>query len=703
MSLLGNAAVITIGAVLASSYYSTFSNAESTAVKLGAAYKQTQDKLAAVNSIGKYEKQLGMLDARYKSGKVDADIYAKVHETLHNKLFAAKGAATTLGLALDKLGQSHKKLTFMEKYQGMRVSGIGMYNTAKAGIKQNWLEAAGAVGTIGLPVKIAADFEQSMSRVKAIVGATDSEFKTLSQTARQLGRSSEFGSSGVAAGMFSLAQQGYKTNQIIGMMPGLLNLASAGMTELGETSAIAGNILFDFSLKAGQMTHVADVLAKTFTSCGTNLQELGEAMANVGPLAASLNISLEQTAAFLGFLSKAGVKGAAGGAALRSMLTGLVKETGEGAQMLRQLDVEARDLDGNLRPLGDVMADLSRGLSYLGDAERLEALSAIFGARAAEKLTKVFGEGSVAEINRFTEALKKCDGAAKEIGKVNDENFWGSVKILKSELTDIGISIGQVLLPVLRVFAEIIAFVLVPIGNFIEANNVITSTVVWVASGLLMLTKVFPLVALGIRLITGAMMTNPIGLIIGLIAIGLGLIIQYWDPIVEGIMWVVDAIGTALGYGWEAVKFLFFFTNPIGIAIKAIDYLVNKIDILGKAWKWVKGLFGFGEKTAMPEIGSAIKSASDNAAAQNPDNTDANAAGEKRARELARQTQESSPAMAASRVSSQKQINNNQTITIHTQPGQSPEEIAEMVLKRQQQLDEQNEQGAMYDHELSFA
>lgn len=701
MSLLGNAAVITIGAALATNYYTTFANAESTAVKLGAAYKQTQTKLEAVNLVGKYEKQLGLLEQRYKSGKVSADVYAAVHEQLRNKLFAANGAASTLGISLNKIGETQKKLAADEKSQGRKVAGIGMYNAAKTGIKQHWLEAAAAVGTIAAPVKLAADFEQSMARVKAVVGATYDEFKMLGQTARQLGRASEFGSSGVAAGMFSLAQQGYKTNQIVGMMPGILDLASAGMTELGETSAITGNILFDFNLKASQTVHVGDVLAKTFSTSGTNLTELGEAMANVGPLAASLNISLEQTSAFLGFLAKAGVKGAAGGAAFRSMLNGFIQDSGEGARMLRQLDVEARDLDGNLRPLGDIMGDLSRGLSYLGDAERLAALNAIFGSRAAEKLVKVMGEGSVEDINKMTEALKNCAGAAKEIGKTNDETFWGSVKILKSQIGDIGISIGQVLLPPLRVLATVLSTVLVPIGNFIEENTVVTTTVVWVVASLMMLKNVLPLVALGFKLVTGAIMTNPIGLVLGLIAIGLGLIIQYWDPIVEGIMWVVDAIGTAIGWGWEAAKFLFFFTTPIGLAIKAFDLLTNKIEIVGKAWKAVKGWFGFGDKPAVPEIGSAVKSTT---SAPDAANAAANADGERRAGEIARQTRESSPAMAASRINSQRTVTNHNSITIHTQPGQSAEEIADLVFKRQQEIEDQQRQGALYDNnELSFA
>jgi len=709
MSLLGKVAIITIGAALASNYHSTFANAESTAVKLGDAYKKTQAKLSVSNSIGKYEKQIGALDARYRAGLVTTDIYAKIHAKLQNQLFSTRGEATKLGVALEGLGKTQQHLlTLRGKYQETRIAGLGMYNSAKEGMKQQWVGAAGAAGTIGIPLKIGADFEQSMSKVQALTSATDSEFKTLTETARKLGSSTVFSSTEAASGMFFLAKSGFKTNQILGAIPGMLDLAAAGGTELGETADIAGNILNSFNLKSEKMGHVSDVLAKTFTSSATGLRELGEAMSYAGPVAAGLNVSLEETSAFMGFLADAGIKGSMAGTTFRSVMLSLTDDTSEGSDVLREMGVEARDLQGNLRPLGDIITDMSNATANMGTAEKAAALNAIFGERAVTGMMRVMSEGGAAKIGKFTEALKKADGTARKIAEINMNNFWGSVEQLKGGLEDIGISIGYVLIPPLRTAIDAFAWILEPIGNFAKENTVITGAVVWFAASLLMLTKVLPLVALGIRMITGAIMANPVGLVIGLIAIGASIIIQYWEPIVGFFGWLWDGVLSVFGFAWDAIKWYFYNLNPLGIIIKnwepikafftglwdwivggakaAFEWILNKLNVVGLVFNGLKSIFGFGNS---PATDSA--------------NADSNAAGETRAEELARQTQASSPAMAAARTSNQKQINNNQSITIHTQPGQSPEEIADMVMKRQQELSEQQQQGALYDHELSFA
>lgn len=788
MSLLGKVAVITIGAALASNYHSTFANAESTAVKLGDAYKKTQAKLSVSSSIGKYEKQIGALDARYKAGLVTTDIYSKIHAKLQNQLFSTRGEATKLGVALEGLGKTQQHLlTLRGKYQETRIAGLGMYNSAKEGMKQQWVGAAGAIGSAAIPIKLAADFEQSMSKVKALVGATDTEFNALTDTARKLGSSTVFSSTEAASGMFFLSQQGFKTNQIIGAMPGMLDLAAAGGTELGETADIAGAILNSFNLKAEQMTHVSDVLAKTFTSSATNLRELGEAMSYAGPVAAGLNVSLEETSAFMGVLANAGIKGSMAGTTFRSVMLSLTDDSSEGADMLREMGVEARDLDGNLRPLGEIMADLSNAIADKGTAEKGAILNAIFGERAVTGMMKVMSKGGVETLKQFTKELNNVDGVGKKIAAVNMDNFWGSVEQLKGGLEDLGITIGNVLIPPLRLFVDTITFILEPIGNFAKENTLITTTVVWFAATLLMLTKVFPLVSLGIKMITGAIMANPIGLAIGLIVIGLSLIIRYWEPIVGFFGWLwngvvsifgfawtsikwyitnltplgliiknwepiksvlveifewvkllflnftplgliiknwgpiksffigwLDGIKAVFGYVWEAIKWSFiepvkpiienwspiklFFTGLwdeiIGGAIDAFGWILSKLEFIGQAWGKLKSIFS---------IGSMVEKSRESRLALENKLNGGSTYTEEQAEALAKRTQASSPAMAASRINSQKVIHNSPSITINAQPGQDEEMIANLAVKRIQEYNEQQQQGALYDHELSFA
>jgi TP901 family phage tail tape measure protein len=168
------------------------------------------------------------------------------------------------------------------------------------------LTAAGAAGAVGLgaTVKVAADFESAMSRVGALSGATEKDMSSLTQTAKDLGATTSFSASQAAEGMSYLAMAGYDTNEIIASMPGLLNAAAAGQTDLATTADITSNILSGFGLEAAETAKVADVLTKTFTSSNVDLSMLGETMKYVAPTAKAMGISLEETAAAAGILGK---------------------------------------------------------------------------------------------------------------------------------------------------------------------------------------------------------------------------------------------------------------------------------------------------------------------------------------------------------------------------------------------------------------
>lgn len=128
---------------------------------------------------------------------------------------------------------------------------------------------------LGTAVKVAADFESAMSRVGALSGATAQELKKLTANAEEMGRKTAFSATQAAEGQQYLAMAGYKTNEIIAAMPGLLAMAASGQTELGETADIASNILSGFGLEASETARVADVLTKAFTNSNTDLRMLG--------------------------------------------------------------------------------------------------------------------------------------------------------------------------------------------------------------------------------------------------------------------------------------------------------------------------------------------------------------------------------------------------------------------------------------------
>ena len=165
------------------------------------------------------------------------------------------------------------------------------------------------MGTVGLSVKVAADFEQAMSRVGAVSRASEEDMALLTAQARELGATTAFSASQAAEGMEYLAMAGFDTQQIIAAMPGLLDTAAAAGESLGSTADIVSNILSGFGLEAEETGRVADVLTATFTSSNTTLGSLGETMKMVAPVAASLGSALRKLPPWLGSSATLAFKG----------------------------------------------------------------------------------------------------------------------------------------------------------------------------------------------------------------------------------------------------------------------------------------------------------------------------------------------------------------------------------------------------------
>jgi TP901 family phage tail tape measure protein len=775
--MLAKAAAITIGATLATGFFQTFNTAEKAGFSIGKAYQKTNKQLGATQNLIKYRNLIGQLREKEKQAGGASKQLAAGIATVTRKYRQAKTEVKSYGIEVGKVIQAQKRLAMQSKHQKLTIGGRA---TAKKGwqdTKSNFMSTGIAAGMFAVPIKLAADFEQGMANVGAVVGATQKEMQQLTGQARHLGRTTMFSATEAAEGMQFLAMAGFKTKQIMASMPGMLNLAAAGNTELAETADIASNIMSGFNLKASEMNRIGDVLAKTFTNSNTDLQQLGEAMKYAAPTAAALGVSLEETASVMGFLGNAGIQGSMAGTAVSKMLSSLAAPASEGAKILADLNIQTQDMEGNLRPLGSVMADFEESLVDLGTAQKAAAVKAVFGERALKSMLNVLGKGNTAKIGKFTEMLKKAGGTAAEVAKKRLNTFWGKAKILGSALQDIGITLGNVFIPVLSVLASTISAILSPLGSLMEQFPLLTGAISYLIVGIVTINTVVPLltgvytmvkgylmltranllktvvfmrstllptvistlttaytfiagtavpaiigavatmwgfIAPTLATVVGAVWTTAlsvsaaiysipiIGWIAAAVAVVIGaavLIYKYWEPISNFFSGLFNDNIAAIKTIWGWLKVLFEW-SPVGIIMAnwtpiseffsglwsgivdsakfAFEWILNKLNVIGSAWNTVKGWFGGG---------------SDESPAESPMAT--NAVSSARA---------SAPAAVAARNSNQKQVNNNQQITIQTQPGQSPDEIAEAVMRKQRELDDEQQQGALYDqNEYAFA
>lgn len=338
---------------------------------------------------------------------------------------------------------------------------------------------AALAGSVVAALQPAIRFEQSMAEVGAVANASDEDLAALTSTARELGAKTSWSASQAAEGMKYLSMAGFEANETIAAMPGMLNLASAGATDLGQAADIASDILSAFQMEAGEIGHLGDVLTNTFTSSNTDLSMLGETMKYVAPVAQSLGISLEDTAAMAGKLGDAGIKGSMAGTSLRAMMSRLAAPTKEARNALKALGVQTLDADGNLRDFHTILAEIDAGLDQFGTGKQQDLVAAIAGLEAASAATVLLDMAGSGALQNYSDSLDEAGSAARIAAQMND-TAAGALKRLGSITESLAISVGSVLLPELVEILDAVMPVIAAVEQWAAANPELVS---WVFRG----------------------------------------------------------------------------------------------------------------------------------------------------------------------------------------------------------------------------
>lgn len=311
------------------------------------------------------------------------------------------------------------------------------------GIGTAVLAASSAIaGLVGAAIKVGMSFEQQMSRVQAISGATAEEFAALEKQAIDLGASTAFSATEAAEGMENLASAGFSVEEIMAAMPGMLDLAASSGSDLATASDIAASTLRGFGLEASDAAHVADVLAKTAADTNAAVEDTGEAMKYVAPVAHAFGISMEETAAAIGIMSDAGIKGSQAGTTLRGALSRLAKPTDAMTGVMEELGLSFFDAEGKMVSLGEMTAMLQEKTAGLTDEQRNAALVTLFGQESLSGMLALM-EAGPEKVDALTTSLENCDGAAAEMAETMTDNLAGAVEEFSGAAETLGILVYQ--------------------------------------------------------------------------------------------------------------------------------------------------------------------------------------------------------------------------------------------------------------------
>lgn len=286
---------------------------------------------------------------------------------------------------------------------------------------------------------VGSSFEEGMSGVAAISGATGDELKKLEDTAKELGAKTKFSASEATEAMTNLAAAGFTTNEIIDATGGLMNLAAASGEDLASSTDIAASTLRGFGLDASKTAHVADVLAENANRTNAAVADTGEAMKYVAPVAKAMGISFEETSAAIGIMANSGIKGSQAGTTLRGALTRLVKPTGDMVSTMEDLGVEFFDAQGNMKPLKGIIKELEKGTKELTSQQKNQALTTLFGQEALSGMLSLV-DGGADQLEDLTQSYIDCDGSAQAMADTMNDNLAGQITILGSSLEGLGIA-----------------------------------------------------------------------------------------------------------------------------------------------------------------------------------------------------------------------------------------------------------------------
>lgn len=309
------------------------------------------------------------------------------------------------------------------------------------------------VGLGTAAVKTISDFESAMSKVSAISGATGSDLDALNQKAQEMGAKTKFSATESAEAFTYMAMAGWKTEDMLQGIDGIMALAAADGLDLATTSDIVTDALTAFGLSADDSGHFADVLAAAASNANTNVSLLGESFKYAAPVAGALGYSAEDTAIALGLMANAGIKGSQGGTALRSSLSRLIKPMGDAAALMEQYGLSMTNADGSMKSLGEVMEMLRTKMGGLSEAEQAQAAATLFDQDAMSGMLAVIN-ASDSDYEKLTSAIYGADGAAQQMADTMLDNLSGQLTLLKSALEGLAIQFGEILMPYIKQFVQ---------------------------------------------------------------------------------------------------------------------------------------------------------------------------------------------------------------------------------------------------------
>lgn len=297
-----------------------------------------------------------------------------------------------------------------------------------------------AIDAAKYAVEVGSSFEAGLSEVEAISGATSGEMDQLSEKARALGSSTKFSATDVTSAMTNMSLAGWKVQQTLSGIDGVLQLASASGMDLAESSQVVTDNISVFNLQAEQATQIADQMAYSQAHSSTTAAELGQAYKNCGANMNAAGQDISTTTVLLEALANKGLRSAEAGTAQAAVMRDMISKMSDGAIKIGETSVAVADANGNFRNMIDIVADIEAATDGLADSQKQEALMATFTSDSTKALNMLLSTGSD-NLREMAAELDNCQGAAQSMSDIMQDNLKGAMTELGSAQEGLGIAV----------------------------------------------------------------------------------------------------------------------------------------------------------------------------------------------------------------------------------------------------------------------
>lgn len=507
-----------LNAQLGGSYNSTFKSAQGAVASM---QKEIEALSKSQSDITAYQKQQSAVEATRKKLEVLQQQYDNIQRemnetgqyssTLENKLLSKQQQIDKTSASLDqqtqKLGQmgaalreagvntdnlekeSAELATQLDKVrqeQEQAAEGAGGFGSASVqafGAIQQAIVAAGIAKALKeiydaymACVNIAGDFEEAMSTVEALSGATADEMAALTAQAKELGATTKFTAKESADAMGYMAMAGWDAADMISGMDGVLQLAAASGEDLAMVSDIVTDSLSAFGLTAADTAHFSDVLAAAATNSNTNVSIMGETFKMSASVAGALGYSIEDVAVAVGLMANSGVKGSIAGTALKNTFNGLLEGVTLTSDAFGEYEYSAIKADGSMKEFGDTIDELRVYFDQMTEAERVNNAMTIAGQRGYNGLLAILN-ATDEDYNSLTASINGCTGAASKMAAIKLDNMKGELVLMNSAADALKTTLGEQFTPVMRELYAVGTQVFQALDNFVKEHPALVKAI----------------------------------------------------------------------------------------------------------------------------------------------------------------------------------------------------------------------------------